>query len=332
MEQKKYTTNAIVEAGLMAVFITVILIITGYVPILSVLGTLILPIPIAVLYIRQDYRTTLACILVSTVITALIFNPIISINASINYALVGLTLGYCIKNNKSSYFTIVTLTLACVLSNILSMLFLIIFIEKTSVVNFFKNSLTLFLDSFKTSTDMLMETYKNMGMNSEQLKAIEKMFSSINAENLMIFLPASIVAYSFMSAYVNYIVSRGILKKLRYEMMPIMPFGEFYVSNLVGAFFIGITCIGIILNGRGITAARYFYKSSLMIVIFIFLINGIAATVYYLQRKKALPNGIITLLIMFSFLLGVSNIYFIIGFTEMMLDLRRLDPYRIRKV
>jgi len=127
MEQKKYTTNAIVEAGLMAVFITVILIVTGYVPILSFLGTLILPIPIAVLFIRQDYKTTLSCILVSTVITSFIFNPISSINASINYTLIGLTLGFCIKNNKSSYFTIVTLTLACVLSNILSILFLLLF-------------------------------------------------------------------------------------------------------------------------------------------------------------------------------------------------------------
>ena len=49
MENKQYSTRAIIEAALISVIISVIMIITGYLPIVSFIGALILPIPVAIL-------------------------------------------------------------------------------------------------------------------------------------------------------------------------------------------------------------------------------------------------------------------------------------------
>ncbi|MEG1870475.1 MAG: DUF2232 domain-containing protein, partial [Peptostreptococcaceae bacterium] len=148
----------------------------------------------------------------------------------------------------------------------------------------------------------------------------------------LIFIPVSIVVYSFISAYINYIVSRGILKNLRYNIAPMKPFSEIYITNLVGAFLIALICIGIILSGRGINVGAYLYKSVSVLLGIILQLNGIAATVYFLRRKKLLNKRSTFFVIFFSFLFGLTNMYFLIGFSEMILDFRKLDPYRIRKV
>jgi uncharacterized protein YybS (DUF2232 family) len=332
MEKTKYNTNGVVEAGFMAVFITVILIVATYVPLLSFLGTLVLPIPIVVLFLRQDLKTTVACIIVSTIVTSMAFDPIMSIKASINYSLIGLTLGYCIKSKKTSYFTIMALTLACITSNILTIVFLSIFIEKTNLLNTIKESMNIIVSSFNSSIEDVKNMYKSMGMSNEQLKAMDDMLAMINVETLLIFIPACIIGYSLLSAYINYFVSREILKKLRYDIVPMAPFSEFYVTNLVGAFLIALICIGIILSGKNVAWGAYLSKSLSAVMGIILQLNGIAATAYFLRRKKLLSIRSTFFIILFSFLLGLTNVYFIIGFSEMILDFRRLDPYRIRKV
>ena len=44
-----------------------------------------------------------------------------------------------------------------------------------------------------------------------------------------------------------------------------------------------------------------------------------------------MPKGMRILLLVLLFMVGSSIIFGIIGFVEMMLDFRKLDPYRIRK-
>ncbi|MBO3282441.1 DUF2232 domain-containing protein, partial [Intestinimonas butyriciproducens] len=62
MPNKSYNTKAIVEAGLTTAIIIVITLICVYVPILSMLTNFILPIPIAILFIRQNFKVTLVSI------------------------------------------------------------------------------------------------------------------------------------------------------------------------------------------------------------------------------------------------------------------------------
>jgi len=51
-----------------------------------------------------------------------------------------------------------------------------------------------------------------------------------------------------------------------------------------------------------------------------------------MEKKRLLSKRVTTLLIFFSFIVGLGELYFTIGFVEMIFDYRRLDPYRIRKV
>ena len=61
MQNRIYNTKAVIEAGLISALIVVIMLINVYVPIFSIFGMFILPVPVTVLYIRHNYKVTLGC-------------------------------------------------------------------------------------------------------------------------------------------------------------------------------------------------------------------------------------------------------------------------------
>ena len=334
MEKKNYSTKAIVEASLISVIISVIMIITGYLPIVSFIGALILPIPVAILYIRHNSKITITAIFLSIILTSLVYNPIMAVYSAITYSIVGSTLGYCVKKSKKSSITLLFLAIASAISNILTVAFSMLLIEKVSFLNFLSKNLEFMKQSMKASMEQTKIIYSQMGVTPEQLKLLDKNFEIIEKVDIMLVLvliPATILLLSFVSAYLNYIVSRAILKKLNYKMEEVLPFSKVYVSNIVGAVLIGIVCIGIILSTKNVIGGKYILNSSQVFVQFVFTINGLAATTYFLRVKRNLSKPVVVLILVLTTLSPLGTIYFSIGLMEMAFDFRRLDPYRIKR-
>ncbi|MBZ9609757.1 YybS family protein [Clostridium estertheticum] len=334
MENKKYSTKAIVEASLIAVIISVIMIITGYLPIMSFIGILILPIPVAILYIRHNSKITITAIFLSIILTSLVYNPIMAIYSAIAYSIIGIALGYCVKENKRSSITLLFLGISSAISNILTIAFSMIFIEKVSFMNFISKNLEFFKQTMKVSFDGAKNFYSQAGITPEQLKLLNENFEMINKMDVTIVLvviPASILIISFISAYLNYIVSRSILEKLNYKMDKVLPFSRVYVTNILGAVLIGIVCIGIILSAKKIAGGDYILNSSQLLVQLVFMINGLAAATYFLRVKKNLSKPVVALILVLTSFSRLGSIYFSIGLMEMAFDFRKLDPYRIKR-
>jgi len=334
MKNKNYSTKAIVEASLISVIISMIMIITGYLPIASFIGTLILPIPVAILYIRHNKKITITAIFLSIMLTSLIFNPIKAIYAAITCSIIGIVLGHCVKKNKTSSITLLFLTIGSAISSILTIAFSLSFIAKVNFVDFISKNLELIKQSMKSSVDGAKGIYLQNGITPDQLKLLDKSYEMINKMDVALFLaiiPAGIFIISLVSAYLNYIVSRAILNKLNYKMAEILPFSRVYVSNIVGAVLIGIVCIGIIMASKKITGGEYIQNSSQFLVQFVFIINGLAASTYFLRVKKNLSKPVVVLILGLTTLSPLGSIYFSIGLMEMAFDFRKLDPYRIKR-
>ncbi|MCJ7691027.1 MAG: YybS family protein [Clostridiaceae bacterium] len=336
MRNKNYSTNAIVEASLIAVIISIIMIITGYLPIVSVIGTLILPIPVAILYIRHNYKITITSIFLSIILTSLFYNPIMAIYAAITCSIVGISLGYCVKRNKTSTLTLLYLAISSAISNILTVAFFMLFIEKTSFMNFLTNKLEFFKQSMNGSLLELktIYTHTQSGISPKQLEILDKNFEiikGIDANFILVLIPAAIFIGALISAYLNYKVSSAVLNKLNYKMDEILPFRKFYVNNIVGAVLIGTVCIGIIFSSKNIPGGDYILNSSQLLALLVFIINGLAASIYFLRVKRNLSKPIVALIIGLTMLTQLNSVYFSIGLMEMAFDFRKLDPYRIKR-
>jgi len=334
MKNSDYSTKAMVEASLISVIISVIMIVTGYLPIVSFIGTLVLPIPVAILYIRHNKKITITAIVLSIILTSLVYNPIMAIYSAITYSIVGIALGYCVKKNKKSSITLLLLAAASAISNVLTIAFSMLFIEKDNFTNFISKNLEFFKNSMQVSLDGAKKLYIQAGMTPDQIKLLDDNFQQIKKIDVMVILaliPAVILVSSFISAYFNYIVSRAILAKLNYKMDASLPFSRVYVNNIIGAILIGIVCIGIILSSKHIPGGTFIQRSSQYLLQIVFMINGLAASTYYLRVKRKLTKPLAVVILALTALSPLSTIYFSIGIMEMAFDFRKLDPYRIKR-
>jgi len=334
MKDKKYSTKAIVEASLIAVLISIIMIITGYLPIVSFIGTLILPVPVAILYIRYNMKVTITAIFLSIIITSLVYNPIMAIYAAISCSVVGIALGYSVKKDKTSSITLLFLGIGSAVSNILTIAFSMLFIEKVGFISFLTKNLELLKSTMNGSLNELKTIYTQQGITTSQLNLLNQNYDVIkklDVSLILMLIPATIFIFSFMSAYLNYIVAKAILKRLNYKMKEVLPFSKFCVSNIVGAVLIGTVCIGIIMNAKHIPGGEYIQNSSQILTQFIFIANGLAASTYFLRVKRHLSKLVVILILVLTSISPLGNIYFSIGLVEMAFDFRKLDPYRIKR-
>lgn len=329
MKNQKYSTKSIMEAALMSVFIIILIVITAYVPMLSMVGTAILPIPITVLYLRQDFNTTISCIIISIILTCFLLNPITSIIAALNYAIVGLTLGYCIKSERSSYFTLIALVLSGILATILTALFTIWLVENRTVMDFLNEFFAITSQYMNESLDFTKKAYLDMGVSEDKLVIIDQMKKVLTKDFIIGVIPVTIAGYNFVSAYINMIISNMVLKRLKEKNVKVLSFTHFYITNLFGALLIALVCISIILKSKGVIGSSYLFVAISGLASFAFIINGVATFSYYLIHKKKFSKSLTFIIILFTFLLKLIDIYVLIGIGEVILDLRKLDPYRI---
>ncbi|GAA0127024.1 DUF2232 domain-containing protein [Clostridium senegalense] len=331
MNKEKYTTKAIVEVGLISVVMFMIVLMSTYLPILQVLGGCFLPIPIAILYLRYNLNVAGAGAVISFILTAFLVNPITAIFFGINYAIVGITLGYCIKQNKKPYNLFVTIFSVTILVITLTIVFYVLFVERVTIPQFLNDTISS-INSYAISIiDETKNAYIKMGAPDQIINTIELSKKMVSREYIIAFIPPTLLIQGFILTYITIVLNNSILKKLKIKYVKAMSFADFYVSNLVGAALIGIMSISIILKSRGIDSAIYPMTISMVLVEFVLTINGIAAISYFFIRKKKLSPIAVTIIIVITYPMGLGKLYALIGLIEMLFDFRKLDPHRIFK-
>lgn len=330
MEQK-ISTRGLTESAIMAALISVIVILSSYFSFLYGIAMMILPIIVAVVHYRHDFKYSAGCVIVSMVITSIMFNPITGVTMGVSYGIVGIVLGYAVRKKYRPYRILIYTVLASGIAITLDFALTGILISGQNIFEFMKSQAVELSDMFTVSIDQSVKMYESIGITGQQIEMMNQMKSVITPEFILMFFPSVIVIASFLQGYVCYVLLSVVLRKLRYAKLEVIKFNEFYVTNLVGAALIGIMCIALILYGRGAQWGITVYNSVYMITLVILGINGVAATQYFLTKRMMLPKVARVLIIIAVFMMGMFFIFGIIGFVEMLLDFRKLDPHRLRK-
>lgn len=325
MPNRNYNTRSIVEAGLISALIVIIMLINAYVPAVAILGSFILPVPVTVLYIRHGYKVTIISVIVSTILIGMLYDPFSGLTSAIMFGSIGITLGYCIKHNRKYPFTILLLTIASAIQIIVNFLIISAFVDKKNLYQ----TIVMYISMIKQSIDSAQGIYASLGVSADQFAPIKKALEMMTPQFLMMLVPAMVIISAVLSAYFNYIISAAILKKLRYNVSSPTPFSQIYVNNRIGTVLIMIVLIGMVLNSRKIVLGSYIMSSSMLIVQYTFLLDGVSLAVYYLRNRFHLAKSFTVLIILFTVFSQVGMLVFIFAaIADLVFDFRRLDPYR----
>ncbi|WP_040214745.1 YybS family protein [Clostridium polynesiense] len=322
--ESKNSTKSIVEAGLMAALVVVLMFLNAYVPVIGYIGMMILPLPITLLVVRHNVKVALGAVIASSIIIAFIMSPISAIASLLLYGLVGLTLGFCIKSKKSPVFSVAAQGIAIITGTVASIALTIYVMMNTTLYKFIEGM----VDTMKESMNAAMSIYTSMGIDPSSNPFVKSM-EMLNVETLILMIPGVIIIYAFFMAYINYIITRSIFKKMKIYMENFPPFARWYLDNRITALVIIIACIGIILASMGVNIGQNIYIGSIYLLQMVFLIIGISAVTYMLRERFNVPKGLVIVIIAFT-ITGFERFYAMIGLVDSIMDLRRIDPHSLR--
>ncbi|QAA30427.1 DUF2232 domain-containing protein [Clostridium manihotivorum] len=317
MNNNKHTARSTVEAGLMSIVVFILFLITAYIPIIGSIGSFILPIPIALLYIRHNRVVSILCIIVSSVLISMFVDPMHSISAVVVYGLSGLALGFSFSRGYKATFTMIITSVTNLVGSIVSW-----YINIYIILNM---SLTKMLEQIVDMIKQSAEMSKNMGMNSANNPLYDQI-KNLDVNFFLFSIPGGIIVVVVVTSILNYLVAQKLLKNFNIKLSPIRSFKEWYLDNRIGALIIVFVCVGIVLKSKGIYIGNYIYSSSMIIFDYAFVVVGAAVTFYYLTEKFKVNKALAGVICGFFIISAFQVFLFYVGLIDLLLDIRGLDP------
>jgi uncharacterized protein YybS (DUF2232 family) len=327
MENRSQNTKAVVEAGMVSALVVLITLISMYLGLSGYIGVCILPIPITVVYIRQNFKISLITVLVSTILVGLFFNPIEAVANTLLLGLIGISLGYCLKRKFSSMKTYAIFGVVVAIGAFLYTLIYVQLVTGVGVYATVDNMIKQTVASTVSSTKMIMGSTP---MNAQQKLFIENL-KALNATALLKLMPGGLIVIGFMLAYINYKITNGILKRLKYKTEEMFPLTKIYIPNILGAVMISVVLIGYILTLQKLLIGDYILQSSLVVIAVAFAISGMSLTAYYLMNKYKVSKTIVVIILVAAFIFQLYQAFVILGLVDLVINFRKLDPNPIFK-
>lgn len=321
--ENKSKSRWLVEASFMAA-ITFILMMLTTTTMFDVIGAFIVPIPMTVLYLRHGKKAAWLCALVSGVLSALFYDPLWIVKSIILYGAMGVTLGYCIKKEKSVAKTIGFLAIINGVGNIIN--YILIFTVFSGIS--FTQYLQQIVDIFHQSANMA----SGMAVSSASMQRIIELYKSVDINYLLMILPIVFIISIIISAFFNFIIARGILRRLGFKVKSLPPFSRWYLDNRISAVLIVLFCLSYIMKVNNVAYSASLFVTMLYMLMFVFMIQSLSVVAYFLKNKLKLSNPII-IFVEFIIIISPLSFYFIaLGIGDLIMDIRDIDPNSLKNV
>ena len=278
-------TRAMVEGALMAVIASMLGLAGIYLPFLGFITSLLTPVPIIILIRKYTLKIGLLSLLVTTfLLTVLSGSPITGLLLSLQFGGLAIVYGLSFKNGLYPGKSILFGTVVFLISSGISFYaaFLLTGINPLAMADM--------LDSIKESFEPLIQLMKENGQFQEMAKqgVTEQDFRKQLEQMVLLtqaLLPALFVLTAVFSAYLNYVVARIVMAKLRIEVPPMTPLREWRIPW----YYIWVIILGIgsILLGDliGMESLNVLGKNIILVGVILFFVVGITFTIYFYQKS-----------------------------------------------
>lgn len=319
-------SKSLVEAGLLVAITVALSFFVLFVPVLGVIGYFALPVPIAILYIRHDFKLSFIASIVSALLVVITLGIEIGLSFLVVFPFIGLTLGYCFKKRLKVSRSLILVSLAGIVAYIILVLIsLLLFYEANidNVINLLKTSVKENLDIY---ISMLGDQYSNT-----EIDTIRQLFDNISLQSILSLMMIGIIMMSITQSFIYYYITRAIVKRLNIKVVEIEEFDKVYLDNRIGALLIIFVSIGALLNIKNMVIGIYIYNIGLIILIGILTVVGSAVIYYFLKNKFKISKGVAVAIIVVILFTSLSSFIVFIGLSDLIFDFRKLDPNRLFK-
>ena len=310
-------TQALVEGAFFASLTAIFSLISMYVPVISFFAALAAPMPTAVLVKRYNIKIALLSLVSALLITVLFFgNPFTAVLVTLEAGIFGLITGLLMKNNMPAGFSLVMSSIGSLLLTFLS--FLMIFLITGN------NPFDIANEVRQTAADVF-EMYRNNGLLSgmSQKELTELKEDVVNTFTM--FFPGSLAIGALISGSINYLLTRELFKRLKYEVVNLKPFYHLqFPWYTIWSIILGIV---LLLTGDNLHIAvlSQASKNILCVCCFLFSVLGFSIIVFYMNKFKL--SKVVKIVMLFIFIINwplTMTLFLSLGILDPYFDFRRL--------
>lgn len=317
---QKSPVRPVVEGGVLTAVAIIFALISTYVPVLGAFVNLIWPVPIVLLGVRHGYKWSIMAVVASGIIIALIMHPLTAVSVVVGFGLIGIALGYAVREGFSPAKTLLLGAAASLISKAA------VLAISAAVMGF--NPLNLQTDAMVKGLEQAMEFYRGMGMKAEDLAQMEATMRPM-MDLMKIILPAGFVLASFVDTFLNYQVAKAVLAKLGQRLEPFPKFRHWMMPRFT-VYALAVALVSIYWGKtREIDLLFNAGMNLQVITTMVLFIQGLALF-YFLTDKYNLSRIVRGIILFLIFSNGIFMQALIIGGAfDLIFDYRQLRAPRL---
>ena len=322
----KITTKALAEGAMLSAVAFILAIISTYIPILSIIGILFFPLPMAILVLRDGLKMGIIGTVVVFALSAILLGLPQAVLLIIEGGILGLFLGYCFRRRRGPLFTLGIATLIAAIGMIFGLM-LSIYISGLSI--------NLFMTELESLVREYIVAFQSQGLENmiiDPSMTVEEYTAYLITMTKKL-LPAIMIIGSMGMALICYVVFGKILRRLRYDIPVLPPFNLWRIDwRFTWGLIAGLACswLG---NQFNLTWLSTLGNNVLYVFFPVLFTCGLSVIVWLFKSMHF--NMIIKILLVFlaiQFMPYVCFLLVIIGVIDPLFDFRgRMSKYMEEK-
>ncbi len=307
-------TRALTEGALLAALTIVLYVADIYTKLLLY----VIPVPVAILVVRNGMRTGAIATAVSALGVSLILGPIDGLIVLVRVGFIGIALGALLARKRSWLITLAGTAVAS-LTAFVSDFLLISWSTGLSPAAMAQKVQETFVEAGQRT----MELYQKMGVPQESLGMIGQMTENIPVW-LKTFLPAVLAIGALFSAAIAYAAARWILIRMKRDVEAVPPFADWRIDWRWAWGLIGALVLGYAIPGVNLGFVRSLAVNAVVVYVMVYTVQGIAV-LWSLLGSMNVPKGLRTVIAVFLYLTPPLNwLLPMVGLLDGWLDFRKL--------
>ena len=296
-------TKRLTMGAMMIALFTILLAVSFYVPILNIVTSFFIALPIIWYSVKFDRNSAILVTVVSMGMSFFV-GGLLALPLAFIHAPLGLVIGDSIRRKKSKLYLFIAA----------GMMFLF-----TTVVQYLVAVLLLGINPIEEFLVMVRESYEQSGNMLERYGALPEGYDKLVAETLSMFeivLPSIIIIAVFVSALIIIILNLPVLKRLGVDVPKFPPFREMRLPKAVLWYYLVVLIVSLFVELEKGTFAFMVFANATIVLRGLLFLQGISLIHFYIYEQKWPKWAVIVATILafplqsFVLLLGVIDLGF----------------------
>ena len=303
-------TRKITEGAILLGIYIVLLLLTLYAPVISIISLLALPLPFVFFAARYDLKFSIWFIVFANFISMLFGSPL-ALMISLPATTVGLVMGYLFAKQKDRYAILGAATGVYLINYILIYVLTILL---------FQLDIAQLLEEASTQSIQTAESMLN-ALGQEGVEEVVATYQSM-IQQMLYLLPTILVLTSFVSAFISQLLAGIFLRKFRIDVKPFPPLRELVLPKSLLWYYLVVIVLSLMSVEEGTTLYVAVVNLSFILML-LMTIQGFSFLFYFFYEKKMSKAIPITILILSFLLPPLLYIIRMIGIIDIGFDLRK---------